>query len=203
MGYYIFKVHLKIYLSNYTALSLECLLRSKYLSDAEKLSFGKYQNENVKKEKIASLILKNKYIGQYRLNEFGKPISDHKHFNISHSHGYIALVIDEVDVGLDIEKIREADSDLRNYISNDEEKKYIHDDTSFFEVWTNKEALVKATGNGINQKINTIPSLPLNSLRSYDNKTFFNKTIQYQNLVMSVSRNSEENFDLEVIEEVI
>ena len=178
-------------------------MSSKYLSELEKNSFEKYKNEDVKKERVVSAILKNKYIGEYHLNKYGKPISDTKYFNISHSNGYIALVIDTVPVGIDIEVIRNSETDLRNYISNDEEKKYIHDDESFFEVWTNKEALVKANGNGINQKIETIPGLPLNSLRTYDNKTFFNKTLRYQDLVITVSREDSNDFEINMIREVI
>ena len=194
-------MNVKIYLLDYRALPLSFLMDSKYLSELEKISFEKYKNENVKKEKIVSAILKNKYIGDYHLNEYGKPISNNKYFNISHSDGYIALAIDQVPVGIDIENIRNAEEDLRNYISNDEEKKYIHDDESFFEVWTNKEALVKANGNGINQKINTIQSLPLNAIRTYDNKTYFNKTIKYQNLVITVSRASSDDFNINIMEE--
>lgn len=194
-------MNLKVYLLDYRALPLSFLMDSKYLSELEKISFEKYKNENVKKEKIVSAILKNKYIGDYHLNEYGKPISNNKYFNISHSDGYIALAIDEVPVGIDIENIRIAEEDLRNYISNDEEKKYIHDDESFFEVWTNKEALVKANGNGINQKIKTIQSLPLNAIRTYDNKTYFNKTIKYQNLVITVSRASSDDFNINIMEE--
>ena len=194
-------MNLKVYLLDYRALPLSFLMDSKYLSELEKISFEKYKNENVKKEKIVSAILKNKYIGDYHLNEYGKPISNNKYFNISHSDGYIALAIDQVPVGIDIENIRNAEEDLRNYISNDEEKKYIHDDESFFEVWTNKEALVKANGNGINQKINTIQSLPLNAIRTYDNKTYFNKTIKYQNLVITVSRASSDDFNINIMEE--
>lgn len=196
-------MNLKVYLLDYRSLPLSFLMDSKYLSELEKISFQKYKNENVKKEKIVSAILKNKYIGDYHLNEYGKPISNNKYFNISHSGGYIALAIDQVPVGIDIENIRNAEEDLRNYISNDEEKKYIHDDESFFEVWTNKEALVKANGNGINQKIKTIQSLPLNSIRTYDNKTYFNKTIKYQDLVITVSRASSDDFAINIIKEVI
>ena len=196
-------MNLKVYLLDYRSLPLSFLMDCKYLSELEKISFEKYKNENVKKEKIVSAILKNKYIGDYHLNEYGKPISNNKYFNISHSDGYIALAIDQVPVGIDIENIRNAEEDLRNYISNDEEKKYIHDDESFFEVWTNKEALVKANGNGINQKINTIQSLPLNAIRTYDNKTYFNKTIKYQNLVITVSRASSDDFNINIMEEDI
>jgi len=196
-------VELKIYLLNYQNVSFDYLLNSKYFSILEKASFEKYKNENVKKEKIVSAYLKNKYIGEYHLNEYGKPVSDNVFFNISHSHGYIVLVIDQAPVGIDIEKIRAVEEDLRNYISNEEEKQYIHDDESFFEIWTNKESLVKANGNGINQKPNLIPGLPINGPRIYQDKTFFNKTIKYQDLVITVSREGNDEFDINVIQEVI
>lgn len=196
-------MELKIYLLNYQDVSFDYLLNSKYFSILEKASFEKYKNENVKKEKIVSAYLKNKYIGEYHLNEYGKPVSDNIFFNISHSHGYIVLVIDQVPVGIDIEKIRAVEEDLRNYISNEEEKQYIHDDESFFEIWTNKESLVKANGNGINQKPNLIPGLPISGPRIYQNKIFFNKTIKYQDLVITVSREGNDEFDINVIQEVI
>ena len=196
-------MELKIYLLNYQNVSFDYLLNSKYFSILEKASFEKYKNENVKKEKIVSAYLKNKYIGEYHLNEYGKPVSDNVFFNISHSHGYIVLVIDQAPVGIDIEKIRAVEEDLRNYISNEEEKQYIHDDESFFEIWTNKESLVKANGNGINQKPNLIPGLPINGPRIYQDKTFFNKTIKYQDLVITVSREGNDEFDINVIQEVI
>lgn len=196
-------MELKIYLLNYQDVSFDYLLNSKYFSILEKASFEKYKNENVKKEKIVSAYLKNKYIGEYHLNEYGKPVTDKVFFNISHSHGCIVLVIDQVPVGIDIEKIRAVEEDLRNYISNEEEKQYIHDDESFFEIWTNKESLVKANGNGINQKPNLIPGLPINGPRIYQNKIFFNKTIKYQDLVITVSREGNDEFDINVIQEVI
>lgn len=196
-------MELKIYLLNYQNISLDYLTNSIYFPVEEKLSIEKYRNENVKKEKIVSLILKNKYIGEYYLNEYGKPLSKKMFFNISHSEGYIALVIDQVPVGIDIEKIRPAEEDLKEYISSNEEKDYIHNDETFFEVWTNKEALVKAHGNGINQKINSIPALPINSIKNYDNKTYFNKTVRYQDLIITVSREGSNDFDIDIIKEVI
>ena len=188
---------------NYQDIPFDCLLNSQYFSMLEKMSFEKYKNESVKKEKIVSALLKNKYIGEYHLNKYGKPVSDSVFFNISHSHGYIALVIDQVPVGIDIELVRPVEEDLRTYISNEEEKKYIHDDESFFEIWTNKEALVKANGSGFNQRVNSISGLPINGKRVHDNKTYFNKTIKYENLIITVSREQNIDFDLEIIQEVI
>ena len=194
---------LKIYLLDYSLLSLDYLLGSSYLTSLDKKSFNKYTVENVKKEKIVSTILKRKYIGDYYLNEYGKPLSKDKCFNISHSHGYIALVIDTVNVGIDIEKIRDVDSDLMDYISNVEERNYIHDNVSFFEIWTNKEALVKASGTGIRNKPNFIPGLPLNGIIVYNNKNYFNKTIRYDDLIITTSKEDVNDYEIEIIKEVI
>ena len=204
MGYYIFIMNLKIYLLDCSHIPLNVLLASKYISPLEKISFDKYQNEEVKKEKVASSILKNKYIGEYHIDEFGKPVSDSKYFNISHSHSVVVLIIDETTpIGIDIEKIRPVEDDLKNYISNESEKKYIHDPISFFEVWTNKEALVKAQGLGVKQKPSLIPGLPINGVREYQGNEYFNKTIRYNDYVISVSRKENIEFELTIIQEVI
>ena len=194
---------LKIYLLDYSLLSLDYLLGSSYLTSLDKESFNKYTVDSVKKEKIVSTILKRKYIGDYYLNEYGKPLSKDKYFNISHSHGYIALVMDTVNIGIDIEKIRDVDSDLMDYISNVEERNYIHDNVSFFEIWTNKEALVKATGTGIRNKPNSIPGLPLNGIVVYNNKNYFNKTIRYDDLIITTSKEDVNDYEIEIIKEVI
>lgn len=193
----------KIYLLDIHNILLDVLLNSGYISPLEKLSFEKYKNEQVKIEKIASAYLKNKYIGEYHLNKFGKPISDIKTFNISHSHGLVVLVIDTLPIGVDIEKIRPVEKDLINYISSDKEKDYIKNEENFFEVWTNKEALTKAYGSGINEKVRDIPALPINNVRTYKEKVYYNKTIKYQDYIITVSRESDEDFSLEIIQEVI
>ena len=194
---------LKIYLLNFKEVPLDILLNSPYISLLEKSSFSKYKNEAVKKEKIASAILKNKYIGSYHLNEFGKPVSDVTHFNISHSEGYIALVIDTVPVGIDIEKIRFVEDELKEYISNKDEQEYIHNDKTFFEVWTNKESLVKARGSGLTNKLDTIPGLPINGTRNYQGQTYRSRTLIEDGLIITVTRISEEEFSFDIIKEVI
>ena len=144
-------------------VTIDDLLKSPYLSNKDKLSFEKYKINETKKEKIVSTIFKNKYVGEYEINEQGKPISENKFFNVSHSHGYVVFVLDNSPIGIDIEQIRSFNSDLIDFVSNEEEKNYIHDEITFFEIWTNKEALVKALGTGIKIRPNQIPALPINS----------------------------------------
>ena len=185
---------IKVYILDIRNINEEALLSSQYVKD----SFETYKDDETRKEKIASSILKNKYIGQYHLNEYGKPISEEKCFNISHSHGLVVLVIDTVDVGIDVEQIRPVDEKLKAYISNKEEKEYIKDDETFFEIWTNKEALVKAKGIGIKEKVKDIPSLPINGVRLYKNEQYINQTIRYLDYIITVSRKALDAPELEI-----
>lgn len=194
---------LQIHLLDFKEIPLDVLLSNKFLSNIDKRSFEKFTNIDVKKEKIVSTIFKNKYVGDYYLNDRGKPLSESKYFNISHSYGVIAYVEADNQVGIDIEKIRDVDEDLINYISNETEKSYIKNEKNFYEVWTNKEALSKSIGSGIDKKIKDIPGLPLNSVIKYEGKKFVNKTISYLDYIITVSLMGEAQFDLEIIKEVI
>ena len=66
-------------------------------------------------------------------------------------------------------------------------------------MWTNKEALVKANGLGIKEDIKNIPSLPINGVREYKTTFYMNRTILYNNFVITVSRESQDNFEINLI----
>ena len=174
---------------------------SDYLSNDDRKSFEKYSNPEVKKEKIASLYLKRKYIGKFVIDDNGKPLSKDKFFNISHSHGLVVICIDKLPIGIDVELIRKYDDSLKNFVSSEEENEYITDEMRFFEVWTNKESLVKAYGTGIKEDIKNIPSLPINGGRVYKSNFYMNKTILYNNFIITVSRQSKEDFEINLIGE--
>lgn len=188
--------YLNIYFIDSNSVDINDYLFSSYIKEEERSLFSKYKVEQVRKEKIISTYLKNKYIGEYKLNEYKKPISKDKYFNISHSLGAVVLVVDEVNIGIDIEKIRDYKDDLKKYISSYEEMNYIDSNEKFFEVWTNKEALVKAFGTGLKNNIKGIPALPLNSKRFYEGTFYFNKTIKYNDYIITLSRNSDEEFEI-------
>ena len=182
------------------SITLDGLLVSSFLSDSDISYLSKYKVEEVKKEKACSLIFKNKYVGKYRVNEFGKPISDNYFFNISHSKGAVVFVKDEVPVGVDIEKIRPVENNLIDYISSKEEKEYIQNEIRFFEIWTSKESLTKAIGTGIKEKIKEIPGLPINDKKKYKDKMFYSRTVTYKEFVITVTREKEEPFEIEIKE---
>jgi len=102
-------------------------------------------------------------------NDYGKPYLDGSHnsnifFNVSHSKNYAIIGINlDSEIGVDIEFVNEkfiTDEIAKNYFSKYEIDKYFslseHKKVkSFFNLWTRKEAYIKAKGMGL--------SIPLNS----------------------------------------
>lgn len=86
---------------------------------------------------------------EWKYNEHGKPYwEDGPYFSISHCKQGIAVAIDDEPVGIDIETIRHADAELIARTMNEEERVGM-DDRKFTRLWTQKEAVVKAQGVGI------------------------------------------------------
>ena len=86
---------------------------------------------------------------KWKYNEHGKPyLENGPYFSISHCKEGIAVAIDDHPIGIDIEHIRHADSDLIARVMNKEERVGM-DDRKFTRLWTQKEAIVKAEGTGI------------------------------------------------------
>lgn len=94
----------------------------------------------------------------------GKPYLDKNHiqFNLSHSENEAILgITNAVEIGVDIEKInleKNYDDIARRFFSRSEYA-YLEQlsgkekmDT-FFQLWTHKEAFVKATGRGLSQQL--------------------------------------------------
>ena len=96
-------------------------------------------------------------------NRFNKPFligRDSLHFNISHSRDWVVIALSGNEVGIDIEAIDSSSAyqDLIHQWFEKSEIKYVQESPdpllSFFEVWTRKEALLKATGIGIIDNLN-------------------------------------------------
>lgn len=90
----------------------------------------------------------------FSYNEHGKPyIEGGPYFSISHCKEGIAVAIDDQPIGIDIEAIRHAETDLIERTMNEEERLQITGyglpDRMFTRLWTRKEAVVKAQGVGI------------------------------------------------------
>lgn len=90
----------------------------------------------------------------WRYNEHGKPsfrlspFASRLYFSISHCKQGIAVATDDRPIGIDIEGIRHADADLIARTMSEEEREGM-DERKFTRLWTQKEAVVKAQGVGI------------------------------------------------------
>ena len=102
------------------------------------------------------LMLSAMHIGEmeFLYNEHGKPyIEGGPFFSISHCKTGIAVAWDDQPIGIDIEAIRHAEKDLIERTMNEAEQAEIfgaeEPDRVFTRLWTQKEAVVKCIGIGI------------------------------------------------------
>ncbi|GAB2536891.1 4'-phosphopantetheinyl transferase superfamily protein [Spirosoma aerophilum] len=85
--------------------------------------------------------------------------------NLSHSGNWIVLAIAQGDVGIDIEHLKPDFPfyDLFSTSFSQSEQQFIEAGTKpgnrFYQLWTRKEALIKASGKGIDEDFVQIPSL--------------------------------------------
>lgn len=122
----------------------------------------------------AYLLLLEALQQQYGINEaphfvigpHGKPSLlefPHIHFNTSHCHKAVICAVGDTPVGVDIEGRRSIRDSLVDYTMNAAEKERIAraEDTEmeFLKLWTAKEAVVKLSGEGIQDNIRDILTL--------------------------------------------
>ncbi len=144
-----------------------------FLDKEKKAEYLSASNENRKnaillsqgfaKETVAELLKTSKENVVFSVTEQGKPYcKSHPeiHFSISHSGDFLALAISDKEIGIDIEKIRHAKESLVNRVCTKNEKDEIFSnekpDVKFTEIWTRKEAYLKALGTGIDRELTSI-----------------------------------------------
>ena len=88
----------------------------------------------------------------------GKPLIDGTNFNISHSHKYVLVAVDENKIGVDIEKNRKVNLNImKKFLTKDEIHNVINSDDKYLSFWiyyTMKEAYIKYLGTGITDIMN-------------------------------------------------
>lgn len=147
----------------------------KYISKERKAKIRRFVNDKDKYSGLISEILIRNIIYDelnmnnndifFEKNEFGKPFLkgyDNFHFNISHSGEWIVCVVDEKNIGIDIEKIQHINyRELAQRFFTEKEYKFILEARlndqlkNFYRIWTLKESYIKADGRGL--------SIPLES----------------------------------------
>lgn len=94
---------------------------------------------------------------EFEQNDFGKPYikgARDFHYNISHTRNAIAVAISDTPIGIDIEKITNAELKIVNRFFTAKEQIYINKNKKetnklFYQIWTKKEAYIKFIGKGL------------------------------------------------------
>ena len=112
-------------------------------------------------------------------NEKSKPyLKKGGWFSLSHSGDYVILAVCESEIGADIEKIRDYPKRVAKRCFTPTELLWFDNDNidsagrnkAFFEIWTAKESIMKATGLGFSLPMKNFEVLPFGSPVSADNK---------------------------------
>lgn len=132
-------------------------------------------------------ILKNQYSIEHCelvYGEFGKPsIKDNSdiHFSISHSGNFVAIVVADVESGIDIENFEKFNDSYmeryKKYILSEKELNTDRNPTKseLFIKWTQKESITKAIGTGLNLSFNQLTTLGDNSFFSEEQEKIIGK----------------------------
>ncbi|AIS52126.1 4'-phosphopantetheinyl transferase Sfp [Thermoanaerobacter kivui] len=118
---------------------------------------------------------------QFIRNDWGKPSIaglEGVHFNISHSYDCVVCGISLLPIGIDVEKVREINTNIANRFFSTEEIEYVNMKNGnerlerFFQIWTRKESYVKAVGKGLMIPLNSFNITPVKVSQLYDQNGF-------------------------------
>lgn len=165
---HLFKIKISTFLNEISSFHLilseqEITRASRFLKQEDK--------ENYLVRKYALRMVLSKFLQhppaeiQYQQTANKKPAINNLHFNTSHTKGYAIISISTESTGTDIEYLN-PDFDYSNLLPlcfSAEESRFISlgdaMQQNFYILWTRKEALIKATGEGLNENLAVIPSL--------------------------------------------
>lgn len=159
------------------------------LNQEQQIKASKFIHEDDKKRSIIASYLINKYSGEgiLKYKEYGKPFKNNGiHFNASHSYDYVIIGVSKHNVGVDIEKVREFDEKLANYVFDFK----IDNAYDLYMYWTRKEAYIKYFGKSVSKDIKQVPV--------NDDKLYF-RSVDYFNYVISVVIQTEEEINIKRI----
>lgn len=145
------------------------------LSEKELAEIDRYLNPHSKIIHIVSKYYTRKILSdfisiapnkiKFYQSENKKPAVDGLEFNVSHSGNLLLIAVSNYPIGIDIELINK-DFDFEYILKNcfsEKEIAYINNCSDhflgFYTLWTRKEALLKATGEGLIDNLNELDCL--------------------------------------------
>lgn len=124
-------------------------------------------------------------LNHYQLDAYERPfINGAPDFNISHTNGMVVCAVSDAGrIGIDVEQLNPIDlTDFRRVFTA-KEYHYIHHATdsqgAFFELWTKKEAVMKADGRGFHLDPQQI--MAMDSTIIIDNKPWLSHRVNLTN----------------------
>lgn len=128
--------------------------------------------EESQRRVVCAGLLLSRFFGREEpeYTEFGKPYFPEKPpFSLSHSGDFVVLALGDQALGADVEKLRRADFRLASRFFHPAEYAYLQrcsqPDAVFTQIWTYKEAFLKALGTGLAVRPSSFclpqPGLPL------------------------------------------
>ncbi len=148
--------------------SQEAILRHKTKKGAQRTLLG----DLLSRKLISPEISKPIHEIQYKKSIKGKPYLDNLpiHFNISHSGEWVVIAIADIEVGIDVEVLREVnyrvatrffskeENDLLEQLNGNEKLKL------FFDFWTIKESYLKLLGTGLTKSLSSFSIVRNNNI---------------------------------------
>lgn len=168
------------------------------ITDEDVKAASRFLNETDKTARLISSYLKRKYVGMWTVNAFGKPQADRGFFSVSHCKGLVVIALSDFEVGVDAENVREVKPSLKEYVADEKELSLVDSDESFFRLWTAKESLVKAQGEGLKKNIKNIPALPFDGEKEYADESYYTKQLKDGEFIITVARKGKTPFDIEI-----
>lgn len=144
-------------------------------NDRKRFLLGRYMLKTV----VTNLEPKLKNL-EIKYSKYKKPfIKDFYEFNISHSGAFVVLAISPYKIGIDIELKDKNSVILDQSIFSTEELNLmlttLEVKNCFFNIWTAKEAIIKANGIGLNSRLNKINTL--DKFCIFEGEKFFTQEI--------------------------
>ncbi len=122
------------------------------LAEANAYSFKNNPPNRRDIERFTTLLLlkEAKLEDQLQYNEFGKPVlRDGQFISISHDKNIVGIIIQEQEIGLDIQTVEERIHRIANKFCNDNELNQFQSTEERTAIWCTKEAIFKYFGTDV------------------------------------------------------
>ena len=191
---------LKLYWANISALCLHGVDFA--LSEYRQNRLSQIKHEQKKKQSLGAELLlmhavkeiypEHSFPLEINCNEHGKPalLNVPIHFSLSHSGDYVACVVSDSPVGIDIEQDFEEREEVSRRFFNSAEHAYIASakdkSRAFTRIWTAKESALKQLGFGLSGGLKNVFVFDDFVLVEPDKNKLFLKQFSLEDLYFSV-----------------